>query len=108
MRLRLRDSMERERNVAVLEERERIAAEMHDGLDQVLGYVIMKSLAVAQLIDSGDITEARSQIDQLEAAARDAYADVWENILALRTTLAPGRSLLAALRDGLVKPDADD
>jgi nitrate/nitrite-specific signal transduction histidine kinase len=99
MRVRLRDSMERERNLAVLEERERIAGEMHDGLGQVLGYVIMKSLAVAELMDGGHIAEARSQIDQLEAAAREAYADVRENILALRTTLAPGRSLLAALRE---------
>lgn len=99
MRVQLRDSIERERNVAVLEERERIAAEMHDGLGQVLGYVIMKSLAVAQLIDSGDVTAARTQIDQLEAAAREAYADVRENILALRTTLAPGRGLISALRE---------
>jgi signal transduction histidine kinase len=99
MRVRLRDSMERERNLAVLEERERIAGEMHDGLGQVLGYVIMKSLAVAELMDGGHIAEARTQIDQLEAAAREAYADVRENILALRTTLAPGRTLLSALRD---------
>jgi signal transduction histidine kinase len=43
--------------------------------------------------------DARTQVDQLEAAAREAYADVRENILALRTTLAPDRDLLAALRE---------
>jgi signal transduction histidine kinase len=99
MRVRLHDAMRRERDVAVLEERARIAGEMHDGLGQVLGYVITKSLAVGHLIDVGETRNARTQVDQLEAAVREAYADVRENILALRTTLAPDRDLAAALRE---------
>jgi signal transduction histidine kinase len=99
MRVRLRDAMRRERDVAVLEERARIASEMHDGLGQVLGYVITKSLAVGHLIDVGEMRDARTQVDQLEAAARESYADIRENILRLRTTLAPDRDLVAALRD---------
>ncbi len=62
--------------LAVLEERERIAREMHDGLAQVLGYVNTKTLAVARLLEVGKIDEARDQIAQLEAAAKEVYADV--------------------------------
>ncbi|MBI4498055.1 MAG: GAF domain-containing protein [Chloroflexi bacterium] len=88
-------------NLAVLEERERIAREMHDGLGQVLGYVNTKTLAVARLLEVGKVQEAQAQVVQLEAAAKDVYADVREVILGLRTTLTPGRSFLAALGDYL-------
>ncbi len=87
--------------LAVLEERERIAREMHDGLGQVLGYVNTKTLAVAHLLEMGKIEEARAQVAQLEAAAKDVYADVREAILGLRTTLGPDHGLLAAVRQHL-------
>jgi len=73
------------RALATTEERDRIAREMHDSLAQVLGYVNTKSQAVAAFLRTGDITRAEQNLDQLAAAARDAYADVREDILALRT-----------------------
>ena len=88
-------------DLAVLEERERIAREMHDGLGQVLGYVNTKTLAVARLLEMGKIEEAREQVAQLEAAAKEVYGDVREAILGLRTTLSPDLGLLAALRQHL-------
>lgn len=87
--------------VAVLEERERIAREMHDGLAQVLGYVNTKTLAVRRLLETGRLADARDQLSQLEAAARDVYADVREGILALRSTVGPERGLLSVLREYL-------
>ncbi|MBI3998902.1 MAG: GAF domain-containing protein [Armatimonadetes bacterium] len=85
-------------SLAVLEERERIAREMHDGLGQVLGYVNTKTLAVARLLEVGKIDEARLQVAQLEAAAKEVYADIREAILGLRTTLGPEHDFLTALR----------
>jgi signal transduction histidine kinase len=99
MRLQLRASLSKVQNLAVLEERERIAHEMHDGLGQVLGYVNTKSLAVARLLEVGKVDEARIQVTQLEAAAKEVYADVREAILGLRTTFDPEHGLLAALRE---------
>jgi signal transduction histidine kinase len=86
---------------AALEERERIAREMHDGLGQVLGYVNTKTLAVARLLDVGRVDEARAQVAQLEAVAKEVYADVREAILGLRTTLGPEHDFLTALREYL-------
>jgi signal transduction histidine kinase len=88
---------ERLRDLAVAEERERIAREMHDGLAQVLGYVNTKSQAVEHLLEAGRVVEARGQLDQLAAAARSIYVDVREAILGLRSAIDPGTGLIPAI-----------
>jgi len=85
------DSLQsRLRELAVVEERERIAREMHDGLAQVLGYVNTKSQAVEELLAAGRVPEARRQLTELAAAARSVYVDVREAILGLRSPLGDG------------------
>ena len=91
----------RVRVLAVTEERERIAREMHDSLAQVLGYVNTKAQAAQALLEAGQSERAATQIGQLAQAARDAYADVRENILGLRSSIGPERTLLDTLRDYL-------
>lgn len=91
----------RVRETAISEERDRIAREMHDSLAQVLGYVNTKAQAVLELLKRGDTDRAANQIAQLGQAARSAYADVREGILALRTSLGPGRTMLDALDEFL-------
>jgi signal transduction histidine kinase len=85
--------------VAIAEERERIAREMHDGVAQVLGYVNTKAQAAQELIATGQSERAAAQITQLADVARDAYTDVRETILGLRTTLGPGQEFNGALQD---------
>jgi nitrate/nitrite-specific signal transduction histidine kinase len=87
----------RVRDVAISEERDRIAREMHDSLAQVLGYVNTKAQAVQELLKQGQTERAEAQVGQLGDAARAAYADVREGILALRTSLGPGRTMLDAV-----------
>ncbi len=72
------------RAIAITEERDRIAREMHDSIAQVLGYVNTKGQAAQEFLRSGRSDRAEEQITQLTRAARDAYADVRENILGLR------------------------
>jgi signal transduction histidine kinase len=99
MRLQLQALLAKVHNLAILEERERIAREMHDGLGQVLGSVNTKTLAASRLLELGKVDEARTQLAQLEAAAKDVYADVREAVLGLHTTLNPERDFLAALHE---------
>lgn len=87
------------RELAVVAERERIAREMHDGLAQVLGYVNTKSQAVEELLIAGRTDEARGHLAELAAAARSIYVDVREAILGLRSPVAPGVGLVAAVED---------
>jgi signal transduction histidine kinase len=85
------------RELAIVEERERIAREMHDGLAQVLGYVNTKSQAVEGFLAAGHPDEARSQLAELAAAARSLYVDVREAILGLRSPIAGERGLIEAI-----------
>ncbi|MBZ0276165.1 MAG: PAS domain S-box protein, partial [Anaerolineae bacterium] len=88
-------------SVAVLEERERIAREMHDGLAQVLGYVNIKAQAVQKFIQDGKMTEAQTHLSQLQDAARQVYADVREAILGLRSPVSNKQGLGSSIEEYL-------
>ena len=79
-------------DIAVLQERERLAHEMHDGMAQMLGYVNTQTIAVKKLLADDRTKEARTQLTRMEEIARDLYADVREGILGLR---------IASRKDGL-------
>lgn len=83
--------------LAVTEERERIARELHDSLAQVLGYVNTKAQATEVLIASGQNDKAIAQLTQMADAARAAYADVREGILGLRVSPEGQRSFVETL-----------
>lgn len=85
-------------DLAVAEERMRIAHEMHDGLAQVLAYVNTKAQAVREFLRRGHNEEAGEHLDQLAAAAREIYADVRESIIGLRSAAA-GRSMSEAMKE---------
>ncbi|RMH22753.1 MAG: GAF domain-containing protein [Acidobacteria bacterium] len=87
------------RDLAVAQERVRIAHEMHDGQAQVLAYVNTKAQAVREFLRAGKIDEANAQLEQLAAAAREVLADVREGILGLRTVVDADRDMASALRN---------
>lgn len=89
---------ERVLDAAVLEERERIARELHDGLAQVLGYINTQTLAVRKLLASGRGEEAEVQLEAMEKAAKRVYGDVREAIFNLRTPLRGSDRLADAVR----------
>lgn len=89
------------RVMAITEERERIAREMHDSLAQVLGYVNTKAQAASVLLQSGKTDQAAGHLDQMATAARSAYADVREGILSLRTSLGADQGLVDTLEQYL-------
>jgi signal transduction histidine kinase len=86
------------REQATLEERDRIARELHDGLAQILGYVNTKAQAVRLLLARGQTDEAQGQLHQLEEAAAEVLADVRQAILGLRLSARPDLDLAAKLR----------
>ncbi len=79
-------------DLATAQERIRIAHEMHDGIAQLLGYVNTKVQAATEHIRQGKTEEATTQLRELAVAARDAYTDVRESIVDLRTLPTPQRS----------------
>ncbi len=95
------------RELAVVEERERIARELHDGIAQVLGYVNTKSQAIDGYLAGGHVAEARTQVAELGSAARAVYVDVREAILGLRSPIEPGQGLGAAVEGHARRVAAD-
>ncbi len=89
--------------LAALEERGRLARELHDGLGQVLGYVNVQTQATRELLASGRIVEADAYLERMAAVAQDAQADVRESILDLRVDLTPGQGLLPILEQCLAR-----
>ena len=95
--------LERERYVAVLEERERLAQEMHDSLAQVLGYLHLKAQATKRHLNGGELARADDELADMASLAHEAYLDVREAILGLRETVSPSRGIVGTLREYLLK-----
>jgi PAS domain S-box-containing protein len=93
--------LEQQRMVATLQERERLARELHDSTGQVLGYLSLQAQAIRQWLLSGNSEKAGSQLSRLAEVAQDAHADVRESILSLRTGSGPDWSFLLTLKQYL-------
>lgn len=94
---------EQTQQLAVLEERDRIAREMHDGLAQILGFVSAKTRAAHAMLAAEQTDQALQAIDQVQQVTQEAYADVRECILGLKTSVSPRRGLLPSLAEYLRK-----
>jgi signal transduction histidine kinase len=90
-------------SLSIIEERGRIAREMHDGLAQVLGYLNLQVQTLGSLLNQGKIEKLQSELFQMRQAIQTAHADVRENILSLRTTLAQEKGLEAAVDEYLTE-----
>lgn len=86
-------------DIAVLQERERIAREMHDGIAQLLGYINTQTIAVRKLLSDKRVAESQEELTKMEEISRDLYADVREGILGLRSPALRREGLIPALRD---------
>lgn len=90
-------------SLSIIEERGRIAREMHDGLAQVLGYLNLQVQTLGSLLNQGKSEKLRDELAQMRQAISVANADVRENILSLRTTLADQKSLAIAVEEYLTE-----
>jgi signal transduction histidine kinase len=88
--------LEQQRTLAVLQERERLARELHDDLGQVLAFVNTQGQAIHRLLARDEVAAADEQVGRLVEVAREADADLRESILGLRVGLAE-QSLWPAL-----------
>jgi nitrate/nitrite-specific signal transduction histidine kinase len=75
------------RYLASLEERDRLAREMHDRLAQTLGYMNIKASITMDLLSGGQNKQAQESLQELKKVTKGIYTDVRESIFNLRTTL---------------------
>ena len=68
--------LEQQRALAMLQERECLARELHDELAQELTLINLQAQLVSTLLDAGHTDQARAQLQTLAKAAREAHLDV--------------------------------
>ncbi|MBI4318422.1 MAG: GAF domain-containing sensor histidine kinase [Chloroflexi bacterium] len=85
--------------LSALEERQRLAREMHDGLAQMLGSITAQATATRELLAQGKTQAAQGQLTGLQEVALKAYVDVRQSILGLRTPSIRMHGLLDALNE---------
>lgn len=90
--------LNQQRALAVLEERERLARELHDSLGQILGYVNTQTQAAREVLAKGRTDVADGYLKELTQVAQDAHADVREYILSLQTNASRDQRFLPTLR----------
>jgi signal transduction histidine kinase len=91
------------RYLAALEERDRLAREMHDNLAQALGYLNLKASLTSDLLAHGEADQARAGLVEMKQITREAYTDTREAIFNLRNTVSAGRDLMPMLREYLAE-----
>jgi signal transduction histidine kinase len=92
---------ERLKSMAVLEERNRVAQEIHDGIAQLLGSLRMWADEAQMSLEEEQLEAVEAALDKIERTSRDAYASLREEMLGLRDTLAPGEDLIPVLQEYL-------
>jgi len=75
--LNIRQRIERE---AIIEERRRIAREIHDGVAQSLGYLNLKTKVVSDSVSSQDTVRALTELGDIRKVVQDTYEDIRESI----------------------------
>lgn len=87
------------RQQAMIDERERIARELHDGVAQFLGYVNTKIIAISTLLEHRKNQAAQKHIDQIMQAVHDQSVDVRASIVGLKLAESGGEDLAGSLRE---------
>ena len=88
-----------ERALAMAEERERLARELHDSFAQVLGFVNVQSQAIIQYLEQENTCSALKGLEKLSDAAREAHKEVREYIQIMRGFCLDNYEFFSVLRD---------
>lgn len=91
------------RYMAVLEERDRLAREMHDNLAQTLGYLNLKASITGDQVAHGQAEQAQASLVEMKQIVHEAYTDTREAIFNLRNTITSGADLIPMLREYLAE-----
>jgi len=75
--LNIRRRIERE---AIIEERRRIAREIHDGVAQSLSYLNLKTKLVSDSVSSQNTVQALTELGEIRKVVQDTYEDIRESI----------------------------
>jgi two-component system nitrate/nitrite sensor histidine kinase NarX len=93
----------RDRELAIAEERNLLAQELHDSIAQALAFLNLQTQMLRKALAEPDPAETMRILDEIQAGVQESYADVRELLVHFRTRIAEGdvehgiRTLLARL-----------
>jgi signal transduction histidine kinase len=87
---------ERSRELSAIEERNRLARDLHDSVVQKLFGVVLAAQSAATLLDRSP-QEARGQVERLQELAQDAIGELRSLVFQLRPAAIESEGLAAAL-----------
>ncbi len=93
--------LEQERHVAAMEERERLARDLHDGLGQVMSAVNIHSQAVQTFLSTGEMDAAETSNQNILDLTQDANLKIRRFILGLHETSPNPKNMVEAIRETL-------
>ncbi len=96
-RLAEQQQAQAQRVMATLQERERLARELHDDLAQELALINLQAQLAGDLLEAGQAEQARAQLQQLAKEARQAQGHVRGEISQLLHGIAAGEDFQKAL-----------
>jgi signal transduction histidine kinase len=88
-------------SLATLQERERIAREMHDGLAQALGFLRFRLKALEDRIEGGGQPPGTAELAEMKSVAGKAFEEVRQSIFGLRTMVSRSLGLVPTLAEYL-------
>ena len=94
------------RQLATLEERQRLARDLHDAVSQSLYGVSLYAEAASRMLESGHVDEAGELLDRLRDTSADAIREMRLLIFELRPPILEQSGLEAALRTRLEAVEA--
>jgi len=99
MERRVQELARQVEHLVVVQERERISREIHDGLAQALALLNMRVNVAKSLLVAGQTEQARKELDDAAQVIDAANRDVREAITALRLTAPKGVEFVPTLKD---------
>ncbi|MDA8234722.1 MAG: PAS domain-containing sensor histidine kinase [Clostridia bacterium] len=88
---------------ATLDERYRLAREIHDGLSQGLGYLNLRSKVIENYLTEGQVKEAIGEIREVREVVKDLYQEARTSIFDLKLNPATGEGIATFLKNYLSK-----
>jgi len=98
LRLRRSESEQRGRDMAVLEERQRLSRELHDSVTQSLYAVSLHAEAAARALGDGETVPATENLDEIRATVQEALGEMRLLLFELRPAPLDDHGLAGALQ----------